>query len=194
VGVVPHAALRASLAIPIEQQSVLSCLDESDELDRRFSLAWAQSLKALPRAHRSGALPGVTGHVAESVVELILDEHGYVPLAHHPSAGRHGVDLLMLHLPSDMVFAIEVKGTLRKGHIPRLTRGELAQMSHAWIDKRDNPAMRGSDLESSDVYGAVAAINFIDMTGRFALTSDFARFHPVKRVDHLADPSWIRDE
>lgn len=168
-----------------------SCLDGS-ELDRRFSLAWTQSLQALPREHRSGALPGVTGHVAESVVALILDEHGYAPLAHHASAGRHGVDLLMFHLASDMVFAIEVKGTLRQGHIPRLTRGELAQMSDAWIDKRDNPAMRGTDLESSDVYGAVAAVNFIDMTSRFALTSDFARFRPVERVGQLADPTWIR--
>jgi hypothetical protein len=172
---------------------VSSCLDETAELDCRFSLAWTQSLKALPKAHRSGALPGVTGHVAESVVELILDEHGYVPLAHHPSAGRHGVDLVMLHLPSDMVFAIEVKGTLRRGHIPRLTRGELAQMSHAWIDKRDNPAMRGSDLDSSDVYGAVAAVNFIDMTSRFALTNNFARFRPVERMRQLVDPTWIRD-
>jgi hypothetical protein len=189
---VPLAALRASLAIPIDPQSVSSCLDESDELDSRFSLAWTQSLKALPKQHRSGALPGVTGHVAESVVELILDEYGYVPLAHHASAGRHGVDLLMLHLPSDMVLAIEVKGTLRKGHIPRLTRGELTQMSHAWIDKRDNPAMRGSDLEGNDVYGAVAAVNFIDMTSRFALTSDFARFRPVERLDQLTDPGWIR--
>jgi hypothetical protein len=52
--------------------------------------------------------------------------------------------------------------------------------------------MHGSDLESSDVHGAVAAINFIDMTSRFALTSDFARFRPVERVDQLADPTWIR--
>jgi hypothetical protein len=134
---VPPTALRSSLAIPIEPHNVSSCLDDRDELDCRFSLAWTESLKALPKRHRSGALPGVIGHVAESVVELILDAHGYVPLAHHPSAGRHGVDLLMLHLPSDMVFAIEVKGTLREGHIPRLSRGELALMSHAWLDKRD---------------------------------------------------------
>jgi hypothetical protein len=40
----------------------------------------------------------------------------------------------------------------------------------------------GTDLESSDVYGAVAAVNFIDMTSRFALTNDFARFHPVDRL------------
>jgi hypothetical protein len=52
--------------------------------------------------------------------------------------------------------------------------------------------MRGVDLESSDVYGAIATVNFIDMTGRFALTSDFARFRPLERVDQLTDPTWIR--
>lgn len=187
-----RAALRASLAIPIDHPTVAACLDEGDEFDRRFTLAWTRSLEALPKAQRTRALPGVTGHVAESVVEVIRIEHGYVPVAHHASAGRHGVDLLMLHLSSDMVFAFEVKGTLRKRHVPRLTRGELTQMSGAWIDKRDNPAMRGADLDSADVYGAVAAINFIDMTIRFALTSDFARFLPVERVDQLAEPGWIR--
>ncbi len=56
-----------------------------------------------------------------------------MPLAHHASAGRHGVNLLLLHLPSGMVFAFEVKGTPRARHIPRLivTRGELEQMSDA---------------------------------------------------------------
>jgi hypothetical protein len=53
-------------------------------------------------------------------------------------------------------------------------------------------ARRGTDLESSDVYGAVAAVNFIDMTSRFALTNDLARFRPVERVGQLADPTWIR--
>lgn len=170
---------------------VSSCLDVSQELDRRFDTAWKRSLRALPKAQRSGALPGVTGHVAESVVESILDEHAFVPLAHHASAGRHGVDLLMLHLPSDMVFAFEVKGTLRSHHIPRLTPGELAQMSDAWIDKADNPAMRGTELQSSDVYGAIAVVNFIDMTGRFVLSVDFKSFRSVERLDQLADPTWI---
>lgn len=40
--------------------------------------------------------------------------------------------------------------------------------------------------------GAVAAVNFIDMTSRFAVTNNFARFRPVERVGQLADPTWIR--
>jgi hypothetical protein len=189
---VPRAALRVALPIPIEPSIVASCLDVGQELDHRFELAWRGSLKALPKAQRTGALPGVTGHVAESVVELMLHEHGYVPLAHHASAGRHGVDLLMLHLAAEMVFAFEVKGTLRQRHIPRLTHGELQQMSDAWIDKPDNPAMRGTELVSGDVYGAVAAINFIDMTIRFAYTADFRAFDPVERVAQLTDPTWVK--
>jgi hypothetical protein len=95
----------------------------------------------LPPALRTGALPGITGHVAESLVEMILSDHGYVPLAHHVGPGRHGADLIMLHLTSEMAFAVEVKGTLRPRHVPHLTRGELDQMSTAWVDKSDNPAM-----------------------------------------------------
>jgi hypothetical protein len=97
----------------------------------------------------------------------------------------------MLHLPSETVFAFEVKGTLRPRHIPRLSRGELAQMSDAWIDKPDNPAMGGTDLDSGDVYGAIAAINFVEMTVRFAYTSDFQTFQPVAGIDQLVDPTWI---
>lgn len=187
-----RAALRAAIPFPIEPSIVSSCVDVSQELDRRFELAWKRSLNALPEAQRSGALPGVTGPVAESVVELVLEEHGYVPLAHHASAGRHGVDLLLLRLPSDMVFAFEVKGTLRARHIPRLTRGELEQMSDTWIDKPDNPAMRGTGLDSGDLHGAVAAINFIDMTIRFAYTADFRAFDPIGRLEQLTDPTWVK--
>jgi Holliday junction resolvase-like predicted endonuclease len=95
----------------------------------------------LPPALRTGALPGITGHVAESLVEMILSDHGYVPLAHRVGPAQHGADLIMLHLTSEMAFAVEVKGTLRPRHVPHLTRGELDQMSTAWVDKSDNPAM-----------------------------------------------------
>lgn len=43
-----------------------------------------------------------------------------------------------------MVFAVEVKGILRARRVPRLTRGELEQMSEAWVDKPDNPGMTGT--------------------------------------------------
>ncbi len=188
---VPEATLRLARPLPIDPAVVSGCLDLGAEVDRRFSAAWRDSLQALPRSQRGGALASATGHIAESVVELILDERGYVPLAHHPGPGRHGVDLVMLHLPTEMVVAIEVKGTLRAGHVPRLTQGELDQMSPGWVDKADNPGMTGGDLASDDVYGAVAAVNFADMTLRVAMTADFATFAPVLAEDKLDDPSWL---
>jgi len=172
---------------------VSGCLNLEDELDRRFDFAWRDTLDSLPRSLRTGALPGVTGHIAESVVELMLAERGYVPVAHHSGPGRHGVDLIMLHLEQEMVFAVEVKGTLRARRVPRLTRGELEQMSEAWVDKPDNPAMSGADLRSEDVYGAVAAVNFAEMTLRVVMTADFATLHPVTSDEQFDDPSWLAD-
>jgi hypothetical protein len=188
-----QSPLRAASAIVVSRAYVTECLDLKAELDRRFATAWRRGLGALPVRLRSGALPGVTGHLAESVVELILVDRGYVPVAHHPGPGRHGVDLLMLNLEHEMVFAIEVKGTLRPGRIPRLSRGELGQMTGAWVDKPDNPAMSGADLASADVFGGVAAVNFADMTLRMSLTTDFTYFHPVTTLAQLDDPSWLVD-
>src|SRR5437588_2318345 len=129
--------LRLATPLPISADLVKSCLRPGRTLDEQFRAAWTERIHPLPRSLRSGALPGVTGHIAESVVELVLGDYQYVPLAHHPGPGRHGADLIMLHLATDMVFAIEVKGTLRPGHVPRLTRGDVAQMSAAWLDKAD---------------------------------------------------------
>jgi hypothetical protein len=38
--------------------------------------------------------PKVTGHIAESVVEVMLTERGLATVAQHSGPGRHGVDLL----------------------------------------------------------------------------------------------------
>jgi len=46
-------------------------------------------------------------------------------------------------------------------------------------------------LSSSDIYGAVAAINFADMTWRIALTSDFSVLSPVTHVNYLTDLNWL---
>lgn len=140
------AALRQTRPIEIASNTVLDCLDLDDEADRHFQSAWRSRRDGGTNRLSGGALPGTVGHIAESVVEVVLAERGYAPLAHHPGPGRHGVDLLMLHLTSEMVFAIEVKGTLRRGFVPRLTRGDLAQMSNAWLDKPDNPAMTSAAL------------------------------------------------
>lgn len=72
----------------------------------------------------------------------------------------------MLSPAADHVLAIEVKGTLRPGVVPRLSRRAVLQMSAAWMDKADNPGMAEWDLQSEDVSGAAVAVNFADMTLR----------------------------
>lgn len=187
------AVLRQATPIELHRDLVAGCLDLDGELDRRFETAWRHGLGALERRERTGALPGVTGHIAESVVELILGAVGFVPIAHHPGPGRHGVDLLMLHLATDMLFAIEVKGTLKPRRLPRLTRGEIDQMSAAWLDKLDNPAMSGAGLHGEDVFAAVAVVNFADMTIRIVVSADGADFQPIARLDRLSNPAWLRE-
>jgi hypothetical protein len=91
------------------------------------------------------------------VTEVLLAEQGWYVLWHFTGPGRHGVDLVLL-TPDDHVVAVEVKGTLVAGRIPRLFRRELAQMSAEWVDKADNPAMAELRLDSADVYGAVVAV------------------------------------
>lgn len=185
------AALRQANPIEIANSTVLGCLNFDDQADQHFESAWRSRRDGGTGRLRGGALPGTIGHIAESVVEVVLAESGYVPLAHHPGPGRHGVDLLMLHLASETVFAIEVKGTLRRGFVPRLTRGDLAQMSNAWLDKSDNPAMTSAALRAEDVFGAVAALNFVELTLRVAFTADFANFRPLLDEAELVDPSAI---
>jgi hypothetical protein len=88
------------------------------------------------------------------------------------------VDLVFL-APDDAVVAVEVKGTVVPGRIPRLSRRDLTQMSAAWVDKSGNPGMVELGLQSQDVYGGVVAINFADQTWRAALPSDFVNLCPV---------------
>jgi len=181
-----NAALRSAPAIKLDRSVVEACLDVERPGDARFHTAWAGSLAALARDQRSGALAGVTGHVAESVVEALLADEGWHPVWHFTGAGRHGVDLLMLSPEADRVLAIEVKGTLRARHVPRLSRRATLQMSAAWVDKADNPGMAEWELQSADVYGAVIAVNFADMTVRALLSDDFACWRPVATLAELA--------
>ena len=97
----------------------------------------------------------------------------------------------MLHLEAEMLFAVEVKGTLVPGRVPRLTRGEMQQMSGAWVDKPDNPAMTTWRLSSQDVYGALTAVNFADMTLLVAFTADFDAFTAVRSDAWLRTPAWL---
>jgi hypothetical protein len=182
--------LRDAVPLPISRATVEICLDPAVPGDQLFRAAWMGSLGDSP-ARRWGALPGITGHLAESVVELMLVDRGFVAIAHHPGPGRHGVDLLMLHLEAEMLFAVEVKGTLVPGRVPRLTRGDVQQMSGAWVDKPDNPAMTNWGLDSQDVYGALVAVNFADLTLRVAFTADFVAFSAVRSDAWLRTPAWL---
>jgi hypothetical protein len=187
MGGVINAALRRAPAIGFEQSVVDGCLDLRDATDARFHTAWSQSLDAVDRRERGGALAGVTGHVAESVVELLLADVGCHPVWHFTGPGRHGVDLLMLSPAADHVLAIEVKGTLRTGRMPRLSRRATLQMSAAWVDKRDNPGMAEWDLQSADVYGVVIAVNFADMAVRAIVSHDFVGWRSVATLIDLVD-------
>jgi hypothetical protein len=187
IGGVISAALRRAPAIGFEWSVVDGCLDLGDAADARFHTAWSQSLDAVDRRKRGGALAGVTGHVAESVVELLLADVGYHPVWHFTGPGRHGVDLLMLSPGAEHVLAIEVKGTLRARHVPRLSRRATLQMSAAWVDKRDNPGMAEWDLQSADVYGVVIAVNFADMAARAIVSDDFVGWRSVATLVDLVD-------
>jgi len=183
------AALSAASNLPVDETAVARCIDPDRwPSDALFARAWRETLAALSPSERVGRLGGVTGHIGESVVELMLEEIGYSMLWHFtgPFSGGHGVDLLALS-PDGQVLAVEVKATLCAGRWPRPSRRELAQMTGGWLDKPDNPGMANWDLASDDVYGAVAVVNLAAMQWRCVLTSDFTIAHPLANVEALAD-------
>lgn len=185
--------LREAALFSINRESVSSYLDVSERpVDGIFREACRNGLTSLPREQRRGALAGATGHVAESLLELLLEPYGYVPIHHFKGTGGHGVDLLLLTPDTSAIVALEVKGTLRPGQWPRLSRTEIQQMSAEWVDKADNPGMHEWSLESNDVYGAVAQVDFSDMVWRIAFTTDFKELRPVVREAQFADPvAWL---
>jgi hypothetical protein len=188
----PLAVLRNASPLPLDTILIASCVDESVTGDALFIRGWRSGTRTLTQRERC-AVAGVTGHIAESVAELILDGLGWHLLWHHTGPGPHGVDLMLL-TPDDKVIAVEVKGTLVPGRIPRLTRRQLAQMTAQWIDKTNNPAMTTLGLDSSDIYGAVIGINFPDLTWRCALTDDFTTFHAIVELDEVSDLHWLDND
>ena len=185
----PASALRAAVATALDEGVIAAGLDDTAAGDRLFRRGWRHGCRTLSRAERA-IVAGVTGHVAESVVEVLLDEYGWSILWHFEGPGRHGVDVVALS-PDDRVVAFEVKGTLVPGRIPGLSRREVEQMSAAWIDKDDNPGMAALGLASTDIYGGVIVVNFADRLWRSAFTADFARFHPVCSVAQISGLGWL---
>jgi len=183
------SGLGQAAAFHVDTSAVQACLDVSAVPDALFARGWRTGPAALTRSERR-TVAGVTGHVAESVTEALLDHLGWHALWHFTGPGRHGVDLVFL-APNDVVVAIEVKGTLVRGRIPRLSSRELAQMSAAWIDKADNPGMAELGLQSGDVYGGVVVVNFADMIWRTALTAEFVTLRPVMSTTQLTDLRWL---
>jgi hypothetical protein len=178
-------ALRAATLLPIEPETIDQCLDEDrDQADALFRRARSVGLAGLAPTERSGHLWRVVGEVAESVAEQVLADLGYNVFWHITDPGVHGVDLLLLS-PDEAVLALEVKGTLRAGSIPRLTPSRLRQMSREWLDQLDNPAMVEWELKAEDIYAGVIVVDFGLSVFRVALSADFELYAPVLAPDEL---------
>lgn len=186
-------ALRAATAFPLDDATIDGCLDGTgDRFDALFRRARAGGLASLEHAERSGHLWRVVGEVAECVAEVILDELGYTVFWHIIEPGVHGVDLLFLS-PDESVLALEVKGTLRAGSIPRLTPSRLRQMSRQWLNRPDNPAMIEWALEADDLYAAVMVVDLATPAVRFALSGAFETYRPVSELSQLTSLRALED-
>lgn len=175
-------ALRTASPFALDPATIESCLDEGRErFDALFRRARAGGLASIDRTERSGHLWRVVGEVAECVAEIVLDELGYTVFWHITEPGVHGVDLLFLS-PGEAVLALEVKGTLRAGAIPRLTPSRLRQMSREWLNQPDNPAMSEWELEADDLYAGVMVVDLATPAYRVALSADFDAYVPVTHV------------
>jgi hypothetical protein len=174
----PRAALRAASPFPISKRVVRSCVMPSKPADALFERARLHGLDSIDRSQRSGHLARVIGEVAESVAEVVLAEQGYSLFWQITTPGTHGVDLLFL-APDETVLALEVKGTLRPGRIPRLTPSRLRQMSREWLNDPANPAMAEWSLEAEDLYAGVMVVDLASPLYRLALSSNSEHQTPV---------------
>jgi hypothetical protein len=182
-----RAAIRAAPELPLPRDVVETCLGD-DELFRR---AWRDGLGSLAPAERRGRLCVDIGSIAEGVATLLLRDAGLDVFAQMVEHGVHGVDALAL-APDGSVLAVEVKGTLRAGTIPRLGRSARRQMSVEWLDDPRNPAMAEWDLHALDIYGAIAVVDFTRVAWRAAVTSDYECFTPVQTPEQLRSPSSLQ--
>jgi hypothetical protein len=185
-------ALRAAAAIPVSDDAITDCLDYSAPADARFDRALRLGLASLSPGERRG-LNRVTGEVAESVAELLLADVGLSVFWHITTPGFHGVDLLFL-CSDESVLALEVKGTLRAGTIPRVTPSRLRQMSREWLNGPDNPAMAEWELEADDLYAGVMIIDFAASAARVALSDDFDSYWPLLDLAELTNMAAVLSE
>jgi hypothetical protein len=176
-------ALRAAAAIPLNEGTIATCLDPESETDKLFDRARRHGLSSLALG-QGRAISRVTGEVAESVAELLLADVGLSVFWHIATPGVHGVDLLFL-CSDESVLALEVKGTLRAGTIPRLTPSRLRQMSREWLNGPDNPAMAEWELQADDLYAGVMVIDFAASAARVALSDDFDSYWPLLDLAEL---------
>lgn len=186
-------ALRAATAFCLGDEVIEGCLDErSDLFDALFRRARRDGLASIARTERSGHLWRVAGEVAESVAELVLHELEYHVIWHLTERGARGVDLLFLS-PDESVLALEVKGTLRSGTIPRLTPSRLRQMSRDWLNQPHNPAMREWELEADDLYAGVMVVDLATPSYRIGVSADFETYIPVTDIHDLASLRTFAD-
>ena len=87
--------------------------------------------------------------------------------------------------------ALEVKGTLRPGAVPRLTPSRRRQMSREWLHSPDNPAMAEWEFEADDLYAAVMIVDLALARFRVALSSDFELYTPIDSLQELTSPRWL---
>lgn len=181
--------MRDAATFPLGASLIDSCINVDDDSEALFARARRDGLASIERSQR-GPLPRVTGEVAESVAELLLDSLGYTLFWQITTPGIHGVDLLLL-APDQRVLALEVKGTLRPGTIPRATPSRLRQMSRAWLSDPANPGMAEWSLDANDLYAGVMVVDLARAEYRLSLSGDFERYAPVTELSELSSLAWL---
>lgn len=80
--------ITGAAALPLDRDMVARCLDVNERpSDATFATAFERTLAALDVGARRGALGGFIGHVAESVVEVVLEDLGWTPVWHFVGPG-----------------------------------------------------------------------------------------------------------
>jgi hypothetical protein len=185
------AALRSAPPLKLPGELVESCIDSghvSAQLaESQFRTAFEGSLSSIPLGERVGGLNGVTGHIAESVAETIFADAGWSSVEHFigPFSGGHGIDLAMLSPDQEHLFVVEVKGTLQPYRWPRLTRGEIDQMSPEWLSQLDNPGMQSVGVDGDDVSGLIVSIQFARRQWKGVMTLDFGDIQVLSSLEQL---------